>query len=259
MTRHRTFSRLAFWGLAAAVTLGACLLSAGPTHAQSMFPVKINVGLDQAKSPQDTVMLLQIVALLTVLTLAPSIVMLMTSFTRIVIIFSFLRKAIGTQSEPPNQVLIGLSLFLTFFLMAPVFQEINRTALDPFLKGKMQQEEALTTAMHHMRTFMLHHTRDKELGFFMSAAKLPRPNTQEDVPTYLLVPAFVLSELKTSFQIGFVLYLPFLLIDMVIASVLMSMGMMMLPPVMISMPFKILMFVLVDGWFLVTKSIITSY
>ena len=247
---------LVLLGVAALAVLAACPEAAAQT---TVFPIKVNLGIDKADSPQDFVMVIQLVLLLTVLTLAPSIVIMMTSFTRISIIFGFARKAIGTQTEPSNQIMVGLSLFLTFFLMAPVFNEIKDKALEPYMKGTITQEAAFTNALEPLRHFMLKHTRKQELEFFVQISKLPPLKNQNEVPTSVVIPAFIISELTTAFKIGFVLYLPFLLIDMVIASVLMSMGMMMLPPVMISMPFKILLFVLVDGWYLLTKSIITSF
>ncbi|MNL02657.1 Flagellar biosynthetic protein FliP precursor [compost metagenome] len=202
---------------------------------------------------------LQILALLTVLTLAPAILMLMTSFTRIVIVLAFLRQAMGTQSMPPNQVVVGLALFLTFFVMAPVIGDINQTALQPYAQGAISQQVALDRAQQPLRKFMFKQTRQKDLALFVSMAKMERPRRPDDIPTHVLIPAFVISELKTAFQIGFVIYLPFLVIDMVVASILMSMGMMMLPPVMISLPFKLILFVLVDGWHLLSRALVSSF
>ena len=202
---------------------------------------------------------IQLLLLLTVLTLAPSILILMTSFTRLVIVFSILRTALGLQQSPPTQVIVGLSLFLTFFVMQPVFQEIDEAALQPYLDGAMEQKDALEIAAVPLKAFMLEQTRDKDLVQFMDLASLPPVDRAEDVPFHVLVPAFVLSELRIAFQIGFMLFLPFLVVDLIVASVLMSMGMMMLPPVMISLPIKLLLFVLTDGWFLIVESVVRGY
>lgn len=230
------------------------------TLAAPLIPIpQINVGVQPAASPQEVATSLQILFMLTVLSLAPSILIMMTSFTRIVVVLSFLRSALGTQQMPPNQVLIGLALFLTFFTMAPYWQQVNQQALQPYLAGTLAQEEALEKGMQPMREFMLKQTRENDLALFVNLADAPRPNGPEEVPTYVLIPAFVISELKTAFQIGFLIYIPFIIIDMVVASTLMSMGMMMLPPVTISLPFKILLFILVDGWHLVIRSLVTSF
>jgi len=219
----------------------------------------INIGVGQAQSPQDVSVTLQIIFLLTVLSLAPAILILLTSFTRIIIVFSFLRNAMGTQQMPPNQVLVGLALFLTFFIMSPVFNEINEKALSPYLNNKVNFTTALQEAKKPLRKFLLLNTRKKDVLMFLEISKYERPKTAEDIPDLVLVPAFVVSELQTAFEMGFLLFLPFLIIDFVVASVLLSMGMMMLPPIMISLPFKILLFVLVDGWSLIIGSIIKSF
>ena len=233
-------------------------LMAAPAMAATPLPsVKIAIG--SAASPQDVSLTLQILFLLTVLSLAPAILMLTTSFTRIVIVLSFLRQALGTQNIPPNQVLLGLALFLTFFNMNPVFTQVNDQALQPYLRGEIKQELALKKALAPMRDFMLRQTRQKDLALFVYLSKSPRPATPDDVPTLVLIPSFVISELKTAFQMGFLIYIPFLIIDMVVASTLMSMGMLMLPPVTISLPFKILLFVLIDGWHLIVRSLMTSF
>jgi len=202
---------------------------------------------------------LSLLLLITVLSLAPSILVLMTSFTRIVIVLGFVRTSLGTQQMPPNQVLIGLALFMTMFIMAPTFSTLNETALQPYLKGELTQTEALQKASVPMKEFMYKHTREKDLLLFMNYTKTEKPATYQDIPITVLVPAYAISELKTAFQMGFMIFIPFLVIDMVVASTLMAMGMMMLPPVMISLPFKILLFVLVDGWYLVVKSLLTSF
>lgn len=220
---------------------------------------RIGLEVDSSDQPEDVVLTLQILAILTILTLAPAILILMTSFTRIIVVFSFLRNALATQQMPPNQVLIGLALFLTFFTMAPVWTEINQNALQPYLAHEITQEEAYHNALNPLRTFMIEQTREKDLALFVNLSQLPKPEGPEQVPTHVLIPAFAISELKTAFQIGFILYLPFIIIDMVVASTLMSMGMMMLPPMMISLPFKLLLFILVDGWNLVVQSLITSF
>jgi flagellar biosynthesis protein FliP len=201
----------------------------------------------------------KLLLLFTVLSIAPGILILMTSFTRIVIVLSFVRTSLATQQMPPNQVLMGLSLFLTFFIMAPTFQEVNETALTPLFNDEINLEQAYENASVPFKDFMSKHTRQKDLELFLNYSGAERPESIEDIPITALVPAFALSEIKTAFQIGFMIFIPFLVIDMVVASVLMSMGMMMLPPVMISLPFKILLFVLVDGWYLVVKSLLQSF
>ena len=202
---------------------------------------------------------IQIIALLTALTLIPAMLMMASSFTRIIIVLSFIRNALGMPQTPPNQVLLGLALFLSVFVMAPVWHSINNNALQPYLRNEISQDEAINRGLQPMRTFMFKQTREKDLSLFIYLAKLPRPRNESDVPTYVLIPAFVISELKTAFQMGFLILIPFLVIDMVVSSTLMSMGMMMLPPAVISLPFKILLFVLVDGWHLVIRSLMVSF
>lgn len=202
---------------------------------------------------------IKLLLLLTILSLAPSILILMTSFTRILIVLSFVRTSLATQQMPPNQVLIGIALFLTFFIMAPTLQEVNQEALTPLFNEEISLDEAYERASIPMKEFMAKHTREKDLALFMNYAGMDRPSTVQDVPITTLVPAFAISELKTAFQMGFMIFIPFLVIDMAVASVLMSMGMMMLPPVMISLPFKILLFVLVDGWYLITHSLLEGF
>ncbi|MCS0673090.1 flagellar biosynthetic protein FliP [Cytobacillus firmus] len=212
-----------------------------------------------SSSPENVSTSVKLFLLLTVLSLAPSILILMTCFTRIVIVLSFVRTALATQQMPPNQVLIGLSLFLTFFIMAPTMQEVNEQALTPLFNEEINLEEAYEKASIPFKEFMSAHTRQKDLALFLEYSGAEAPSSIEDIPLTSLVPAFAISEIKTAFQIGFMIFIPFLVIDMVVASVLMSMGMMMLPPVMISLPFKILLFVLVDGWYLVVKSLLQSF
>ncbi|GAA0395487.1 flagellar type III secretion system pore protein FliP [Paenibacillus motobuensis] len=202
---------------------------------------------------------LSLILLITVISIAPAILVLMTSFTRIVIVLGFVRNSLGTQQMPPNQVLVGLALFLTLFVMSPTLSTVNEVALQPYIKGEISQTEALNKAAVPMKKFMYSHTRPKDLQLFMSYTKTAKPEKYEDIPISVMVPAFAISELKTAFQMGFLIYIPFLIIDIVVASVLMGMGMMMLPPVMISLPFKILLFVLVDGWYLVIKSLLSSF
>lgn len=210
-------------------------------------------------SPENVSTSVKLVLLLSVLSLAPSILILMTCFTRIVVVLSFTRTALATQQMPPNQVLIGLALFLTFFIMAPTFQEVNNDALTPLFNNEINLEQAYDAAVVPFKEFMSAHTRQKDLALFLEYGKVDAPETIQDIPLTALVPAYAISELKTAFQIGFMIFIPFLVIDMVVASVLMAMGMMMLPPVMISLPFKILLFVLVDGWYLVVKSLLQSF
>lgn len=222
------------------------------------FP-SLNIGVGTATKPGEVATTIQIFLLLTVLSLAPSLLVMTTSFTRIVVVLSFLRTAMGTQQAPSNQIILALSLFLTFFIMTPVWQQINQEAYQPFKAGALSQEQAFARAVAPVRKFMLTQTREKDLALFVSLSKQARPRNADEIPTLTIIPAFMISELRTAFQIGFLIYIPFIVIDMVVASVLMSMGMMMLPPVMISMPFKILLFVLVDGWGLVISSLVKSF
>lgn len=210
-------------------------------------------------NPETVSTSVKLLLLLTVLTIAPSILIMVTSFTRIVIVLSFVRTGLGTQQTPPNQVIIGLSLFMTFFIMAPTFSQVNDEALKPLFNNEINLEEAYSKAVVPFKEFMSKYTRQEDLALFLEYTGAEPPESVEDIPLSALVPAFTISELKTAFQIGFMIFIPFLVIDMVVASVLMSMGMMMLPPVMISLPFKILLFVLVDGWHLVVKSLLQTF
>ncbi len=212
-----------------------------------------------SNGPEEVSNTLRIILLITVLSIAPAILVLMTCFTRIVVVLGFVRTAIGTQQSPPNQVLIGLALFMTFFIMGPTFSEMNQKALQPFMSGKMTQQEAFKQGSLPLKEFMTKQTREKDLALFLDYAGMKTPKEVKDIPLRALVPAYAISELKTAFQMGFMIFIPFLVIDMIVSSVLMSMGMMMLPPVMISLPFKILLFVLVDGWHLVVKSLLMSF
>ena len=227
-------------------------------YAQSPLP-GINISVDTATTPKQVSTTLQIVFLLTVLTLAPAILIMTTSFTRFVIVLSFLRQAIGTPQAPSNQIVIGIALFLSLFVMMPVWEEVNDVALGPYLDETITQQEFMNLAAQPIKKFMSYYTREKDLAMFVRIAKLERPKNLEDIPIWVVIPAFVISELKAAFQIGFLLYVPFLVIDMVVASILMAMGMMMMPPVMISLPFKLMLFVLVDGWHLILGSLIKSF
>ncbi|KUO52528.1 MAG: flagellar biosynthesis protein flip [Desulfitibacter sp. BRH_c19] len=219
----------------------------------------IDFRINPTSEPEEVVDTLRVLFLLTVLALVPAFMVLMTSFTRIVVVLSFVRTAMATQQTPPNQVLIGLALFLTFFVMAPVFDQVRVDALEPYLANEISQEAALENAETHLKDFMLIHTREKDLALFVNASNMDRPESEEEIGIMVLIPAFVISELKTAFQMGFLIFIPFLIIDMVIASTLMSMGMFMLPPIIISLPFKVLLFVMTDGWYLVIKSLLQSY
>ncbi len=241
------------------ICLAVCILLIKNVWAADLILPSFHVGIEKGGDPGDVSVLLQIVFLLTVLTLAPAILILMTSFTRLAVVFTFLRQAVGTQQTPSNQIIAGLALFLTFFIMMPVWQQINNNALQPYLREEISQGDAFKEAMNPIRKFMFRQTRQKDLSLFVNMAKMDRPKNKDDIPTSVLIPAFVISELKTAFIIGFVLYVPFLVIDMVVASVLLSMGMMMLPPIMISLPFKLMLFVLVDGWNLIVGSMVKSF
>jgi len=248
------------------------LLLVHPAHAQNTPPVantptqtttpqaptntpSIQLNLDD----QEYELPVQLLLTLTVLSLAPAIIILMTSFTRLIVILGILRTALGTQQSPPTQIIIGLALFLTLFIMHPVLKKVHTEALSPYLAGQIGQKEALSRAEEPMKQFMLQQTREKDLLLFMDLAGLTSFRSAKDVPLHVLVPAFIISELRIAFQIGFMLFLPFLVIDLIVASVLMSMGMMMLPPVMISLPIKLLLFVLADGWYLIVESVIRGY
>jgi flagellar biosynthetic protein FliP len=226
--------------------------------AEAISLPSIQLGMDDVEDPEIVSSALQILFLLTILTLAPSILILTTSFARIIIVLSFLRQAMGTQQTPPTQILIGLGLFLTLFVMGPTWTEINEKALQPFLNEEISQTDALKKAEMPLKEFMLRQTREKDLSLFIEISG-ENPTTNEDIDIRSLIPAFIISELKTAFQIGFLIYIPFLILDMVVASILLSMGMMMLPPVLISLPFKLMLFVMVDGWYLTVGSLMRSF
>jgi flagellar biosynthetic protein FliP len=243
MTKHRllVFALLAFMTLLPGYAL-----------AQS-------ITLDMGDGASTTGRILQLIILTTLLSVAPSILIMVTSFTRIVVVLSFLRTALGTQNTPPQMVMASLAVFLTFFIMAPTFQESYQQGIAPLISGKVSEMEALGRAVKPLHTFMLKHTREKDIGLFLEISKSEMPETPEATPLQVLIPAFMISELKRAFEIGFLIFIPFVIIDMVVSSVLMSMGMMMLPPTMIAMPFKIIFFVLIDGWYLIVGSLVKSF
>lgn len=240
--------------LAGALVLGVCVSSGWAISIPT-----ISLGMEDTDEPGKIATSLQILFLLTILTLAPSFLIMTTSFTRVIIVLSFLRQAMGTQQTPPTQMLVGLGLFLTFFIMTPVWSEINENALQPYLNEEISQMEAFNRAQGPIKNFMVKQTRKKDLALFVNLSSGKRPESVEELNIQTLVPAFIISELKTAFQIGFLIYIPFLILDMVVASILLSMGMMMLPPVLISLPFKLMLFVMVDGWYLTIGSLMKSF
>lgn len=249
-------------GLCIIVILLAIIVVETPVQAQPESdedPIRLGLNIEGMDTPSGVVDGFEILLVFTILTLAPSILIMMTSFTRIIIVLSFIRNALGTQQMPPNQVLIGIALFLTFFIMSPIGTQINDNAVQPYIAGEISQEEAIDKAMEPLRDFMFRQTREKDLALFLNLSGADQPETLDEIPNHVLIPAFLISELKTAFQIGFLIYIPFIIVDMVVASTLMSMGMMMLPPVLISLPFKILLFVMVDGWSLVVKTLVTGF
>jgi flagellar biosynthetic protein FliP len=222
------------------------------------FP-KIGIDIGTAQSPQDVSVTLQILLLMTVLALAPSIMIMTTSYLRIIIVFHFLKNALGTQQMPPSQLLAGLALFITFFIMAPTWKQVNDDALKPLMDGKISIDSAYSKGIEPIREFMFRNVRDEDLELFIGLADMEKPATRSELPTYIVIPAFALSEMRAGFIIGFFLFIPFIMVDMIISSILMSMGMMMLPPMLVSLPFKILLFVLVDGWNLIVGSVVRSF
>jgi len=243
--------RLAVYLVLAMIILGGI--------AQAQVIPKVSVEVEESSDPGDLSATLQIVLLLTVLTLAPSIILMMTSFVRIVVVLGFLRQAIGTQQLPPNQLLIALALILTFFIISPMANQAYENGLKPYFDEQISKEEAFDKSMAPFREFMLEQTREKDMALFINLAGMDKPEKPEDVPLHILLPGFVISELRIAFQIAFLIFVPFLIIDMIVSSVLMSMGMMMLPPIIVALPFKILLFVLVDGWYLLVKSLVGSF
>lgn len=241
------------------ITLSITILLLYASQASAISIPTVTLGVDNAETPEQVSTTLQIFFLLTIISVAPAIVLMMTSFTRIIIVLGFLRQAMGTQNMPPTQVILGLSLFLTFFIMSPTINKINDTALQPYLSEEIQQDVAFEKSVLVMREFMFSQVRESELQFLADLTLKNEPTDAADIPTTTLIPAFMLSELKRAFSMGFMVYIPFLVIDMIVAAILMSMGMMMLPPVIISMPFKLLLFILVDGWTLIVGSLIQSF
>ncbi len=235
------------------------LMLLAPTLALAVTLPTLSLGVKDAATPAEVSTALQVLLVLTILSVAPAILLMTTAFTRIIIVLSFVRQAMGTQSTPPNQILLGLALFLTFFIMAPTFNTINTEALQPYMAEKITQQQAMQRSVEVMRDFMFSQVQESELQLFIDITKEEQPAEKKDLSSMILIPAFMLSELKRSFQMGFMIYVPFLVIDMLVSSVLMSMGMMMLPPIVISLPFKLLLFVLVDGWQLVVGSLMKSF
>jgi flagellar biosynthetic protein FliP len=242
--------------------LGVLLFLPLNVSAQQGTPIplpKIGIDIGTAENPKDVSVTLQVLLLMTILSLAPSIMIMTTAYLRIIIVFHFLKSALGTQQMPPSQLLAGTALFITFFVMAPTWNKVNDEAIKPLLDGKMEVEEAYNKGIEPIRDFMFKNVRDEDLELFIGLASLNRPNNKNDLPTYIVIPAFVISEMRIGFIIGFFLFIPFLMVDMIIASILMSMGMMMLPPMLVSLPFKILLFILVDGWNLIIGSVVRSF
>lgn len=254
--RRRVLLVVAILSLAL-LTLTSCV-AATDANGQPIQQTTTAGGID-TQNPQNVSTAIQLLLLVTVLSMAPAILVMVTSFTRIIIVLSLVRNAIGIPQLPPNQVMIGLALFLTAFVMAPAIKQINNEAVQPYLNGTLTQQEAFDKGEAPLRTFMLKQTRQQDLGLFLKLSDSEKPETVDEVPTYVLVPAFTISELKTAFQMGFVMFVPFLIIDLIVSSALLSMGMMMLPPVIVSLPFKILLFVLVDGWYLIIGSLVGSF
>jgi len=234
------------------------VLAQQPSSTTLPFP-KIGIDIGKSNNPEDVSVTLQILLLMTILSLAPSILIMTTSYLRIIIVFHFLKSALGTQQMPPGQLLAGIALFITFFVMAPTWKKVNDVALKPLMDKKISVQEAYDKGIEPIRDFMFRNVRDEDLELFIGLANMGQPKTKEDLPTYVVVPAFALSELRAGFIIGFFLFIPFLMIDMIVSSILMSMGMMMLPPMLISLPFKILLFILVDGWNLIVGSVVRSF
>ncbi len=255
MPRRRR-SRIA---LAVVLVVGAAVFFSGCAQTTTGQPAAPTTGGIDPQNPQNVSAALQILLFVTVLSLAPAILVMVTSFTRVIVVLSLVRNAIGIPQLPPNQVLIGLALFLTAFVMAPAIKKINEEAVQPYMNGQLSQQEALNRGEKPLRAFMLKQTREQDLGLFLKLSDTAKPANMDEVPTYVIVPAFTISELKTAFQMGFVMFVPFLIIDLVVSSALLSMGMMMLPPVIVSLPFKILLFVLVDGWYLIIGSLVGSF
>ena len=257
---HRLYGFFKSNRLALSLIVGVALylITVSLVDASTKIPT-LEVNLKDTDSPESMIPAIKIVAILTILSVAPAILLMMTSFTRILVVLSFTRQALGTQTMPPNQVILGLSLFLTMFTMSPLWKVIDQNALTPYIEKKIGQEQAITELMKPVRKFMVAETRKSDLKMLYSLTNEPRPATPNDIPLSILMPSFMISELKTAFQMGFMVYLPFLIIDMVISSVLMAMGMMMLPPTVVSLPFKLVLFVLADGWSMIVNSLVRSF
>ncbi len=248
------------FGILASLVLAGLLFVPVKSYAQERIPIpRIGITLGEAGQPRDVALSLEILFLLTVLSLAPAIIISVTSFTRVAIVFSFLRRALSTQQEPPNQILMGLAIFLTIFIMAPTIKEVNDTAIKPYFNNEINAREMYQRGIVPIRQFMFRQTREKDIALFLKLGNVERPRNQSEVPTYVIIPAFMISELTTAFKIGILLFIPFIIIDLVVASTLMSMGIIFLPPVFISLPFKIILFILVDGWHLLTYQLVNSF
>lgn len=255
---HNKKTSSIFKFLVAGLLLMVLFTAFSNTALAAPFP-NVSIGVGETDNPKEIAVSLQILFLLTILSLAPALLIMLTSFTRIVIVLSFIRNALGTQQIPPTPVLIGLALFLTFFVMAPVLNKVNAEALQPYVRGDINQTVAFSRAEGPVRDFMLRQTGENDLALFVHLAKIERPRNADDLPTYVVIPSFIISELKKAFLIGFLIYIPFLIIDMVVASTLMSMGMLMLPPILMSLPIKLLLFVLVDGWHLISRALVLGF
>ncbi|HOP29201.1 MAG TPA: flagellar type III secretion system pore protein FliP [Spirochaetota bacterium] len=252
-------NRRYFYILITALIMVPAAVSAQNVGGVNMPIPKIAFNITEATGAKDVALSLQILFLLSILTLAPSIIIMMTAFTRVVIVLDFVKRALSLQQMPPNQVIVGLSLFLTFFIMAPTLTEMNDKALQPYLNGQISNQQFFDRGMAPMRDFMFRQTREKDIALFVKLSKIEKPKSRKDIPSYCLIPAFMISELRIAFEIGVFLFLPFIVIDMIIASALMAMGMIMLPPVMISLPFKLILFILVDGWNLLVYELVRSF
>jgi flagellar biosynthesis protein FliP len=249
------FKKYTAWSFASFIII---FLTALPSMAEIALP-SINIGMKSINSPQEFSQGIQMLIMLTILTLAPSIFVMTTAFTRIVIVLAFTRQAIGTGQLPPTQVIVSLALILTFFVMSPTFDKINQTAFQPYMSNKITQQMAIKKSIDPLRDFMFKQTDETELALFVKLAEIQKPKNKNDIPTYVLLPSFIISELKTAFKIGFMIFIPFLVIDIVVASILVSMGMLFLPPPTISTPFKIILFVLIDGWHLISKALVEGF
>ncbi len=256
----KRFKKRVLYGVLVSLVLAGLLFIPVKSYAQERIPIpRIGITLDEAQGPRDVALSLEILFLLTVLSLAPAIIISVTSFTRVAIVFSFLKRALSTQQEPPNQIMMGLAIFLTIFIMAPTIKDVNDTAIKPYFNNEINAREMYEHGIVPIRQFMFRQTREKDIALFLRLGNVERPRNQSEVPTYVIIPAFMISELTTAFKIGILLFIPFIIIDLVVASTLMSMGIIFLPPVFISLPFKIILFILVDGWHLLTFQLVNSF